>query len=604
MDTKKLKKRNEIDPAYQWNIDTMYQSMDQVNADIEEIQRLAGEFKALSGKFTKNGTTLLEAIKVMESIDRKLEHLYVYSRMKLDEDNSNSIYQELNGKVSTLMGQVGADMAFFTPELMELTNDQIQLFYEEEAGLAPYKFFLDDAFKLKPYTLSKAEEALLAQLSPVTDCAHKTYTMLNNADIKFGTIKDENGVSHQLTHGNMINFMESHCREIREEAFTKIYETYKSQINTIGTLYANSVTKGVTMSKIRGFDGVMERALFGNDIPTSVYNNLIDVVRKHLPALHKYMALRKEVLGLSQLHMYDVYVPLVKIEDKEISFDQAVQMINQALKPLGQEYLDIMNKGIQEGWVDVYENEGKTSGAYSFGSYDSYPFILMNYTSKLTDVLTLIHEMGHSMHSYFTRKNQPFIYGDYSIFVAEVASTVNECLLMEHLLANEEDHQMRLFLINRFIEEFRTTLFRQTMFAEFELITHKYVEQGGALTPKWLSEQYSKLNQDYFGPSMEQDQLIQYEWARIPHFYRPFYVYQYATGFSAANAISSKILKEGPSAAKDYLKFLSLGSSMYPVDELKVAGVDMSQPEAIEAAMNKFTWLVDLLEKELSNTAI
>ena len=378
-----------------------------------------------------------------------------------------------------------------------------------------------------------------------------------------------------------------------------MYESYKKLINTLAVNYNYNVKTDVVSSRLRKYDSALAAALSGGNIPLSVYHNLIAQVRASLPALHRYMELRKKLLGVDELKMYDVYVPLVQLPKKEIPFAQAVEMLAEGLAPLGDEYVSAARAGISAGWVDVYENQGKTSGAYSFGSYDSMPYVLMNYSDSLKDVFTLVHEMGHSMHSYYTRRTQPFTYGDHSIFTAEVASTVNESLLIRHLLRTEKDEQMKKYLLNYYIEEFRTTLFRQTMFAEFELAAHTEIENGGVLTAAWLNENYARLNSDYFGPAMAADEYIQYEWARIPHFYRGFYVYQYATGYSAATAISDRILQEGAPARDNYLEFLKSGSSNYPVELLKLAGVDMSCPEPVAMAMKTFSDLVAELEKML-----
>ena len=378
-----------------------------------------------------------------------------------------------------------------------------------------------------------------------------------------------------------------------------MYEAYKALINTIAVNYNYNTKNDVVSARIRKYDSARQAALSGGNIPEEVYDNLISVVNEYLPVVHKYIQLRKKVLGVDELKMYDIYVPLVQLPKKDIPYEEALKMMQEGLAPLGEEYLAQVDKGTKEGWIDVYENQGKTSGAYSFGSYDSKPYILLNYTNTLKDVFTIVHEMGHSMHSYYTRKTQPFTYGDHSIFTAEVASTVNESLLMQHLLATEKDPEMRKYLINYYIEEFRTTLFRQTMFAEFELASHREVENGGVLTAEWLCETYDALNKKYFGPALSDDEYIKYEWARIPHFYRGFYVYQYATGYSAATAISKKILTEGPQARDNYIEFLKSGSSDYPVELLKIAGVDMSGPEPIRMAMETFKNLVDELEKLL-----
>ncbi len=601
MGNKKLKLREEIDSKYKWNIEAMYADNDAWETDFEKVKELAEKVVSFQGKLTESAETLLTAIEANCDLDRTLEKVFVFSRMKLDEDNSNSVFQSMNGRCMALIAEVSAKLSFFTPELMSASEETILGYIEQLDGLKLYEFFLTDMLKMKKHVLSESEENILAQLSEVTSAPNNIFTMLNNADMTFGKIKDENGEEVELTHGNYINFMESYDRNVRKAAFESVYEAYKAQINTLAALYSTSVKNDCTKARIRHYESSRAAALSGNEIPESVYDNLIEVVHSYLPLLHEYMELRKEILGVDELKMYDVYVPLVKMPEKEIPFEEGIEMMLEALAPMGQDYLDNVKKAVEEGWMDVYENKGKTSGAYSFGCYDSYPYILLNYTDKLQDVLTVIHETGHSMHSLYTRQAQPFIYGDYSIFVAEVASTVNECLLLRHLLKKEKDPTMRKFLLNRFIEEFRTTVFRQAMFAEFELLAHRHVESGEALTAEWLCEEYDKLNTLYFGDALAHDDYIQYEWSRIPHFYRAYYVYQYSTGFSAATAISKKILTEGEPAVKKYKEFLSMGSSAYPVEELKVAGVDMTGKEPVVEAMETFRELIEefkeLIEK-------
>ena len=593
MGNKKLKTREEIDKKYKWDIEKMYSSTDEWEKDFQEVKELTEDFTSYSGTFTDSAEELLRSLKDADKIGLKAEKLYVFSKMKLDEDNTKSTYQEMHGRIVGLLAEAGSKMSFYTPELLAEPEEKIMGFIDENPDLELYRFALKDTLKGKKHVLTKKEEALLAKLSEVTGSSENLFSMLNNADMKFGTITDQDGDDLQVTHGNFISLMENHNRQVRKDAFTAVYETYKGHINTLSALYNTNVKNDVISAEIRNYENSRQRALEPDEIPETVYDNLIDVVHQYLPVLHDYLNLRKDILGYDELKMYDVYVPLVKVPEKEIPFEEAVKMMKQALAPLGQDYLDIVGRGIDERWIDVCENKGKTSGAYSFGSYDSYPYILLNYSGRLQDVLTLVHEMGHSMHSYYTRANQPYTYGNYSIFVAEVASTVNECLLLHHLLENEDDRDMKRFLLNRFIEEFRATVFRQTMFAEFELNAHRMVEEGGSLTAQWLSEEYDRLNTLYFGDAITHDDLIQYEWSRIPHFYSSYYVYQYATSFSAATAISQKILDEGDTAVDDYKKFLSAGSSQYPVEELKMVGVNMTQKEPLIKAMEMFKSLVE-----------
>ncbi len=597
MSDKKLKQRNEIPNEYKWNIEAMYPDENDWELDVKSSIEEAGKFAKFQGKLTESAQTLLEALKERDAIWQKLEHAFVYAAMKKDEDNREGKYQAMNDKCGSAIAQVSAVMSFFTPELLEASEETILGYIDEEEGLKQYDFLLKSVLKEKEHILSAAEENILAQMSEVTGATNEVFKMLNNADMNFGKVIDEDGDEVELTHGNYITFMESQDRRLRESAFTNMYEAYKELNNTIAVNYNYNVKTDVVGAKIRKYDSSLNAALDGNEIPTDVYHNLIKEVREYLPTVHKYMELRKKVLGVDELKMYDVYVPMVNLPKKDISFEEAVEMMAEGLAPLGEDYIAQVREGIKEGWIDVYENQGKTSGAYSFGSYDSMPYILLNYTNSLKDVFTIVHEMGHSMHSYYTRKTQPYTYGDHSIFTAEVASTVNESLLIKHLLETEKDPEMRKYLLNYYIEEFRTTLFRQTMFAEFELKAHEEIEKGGVLTAQWLNDTYEQLNTDYFGPAMAKDDFIKYEWSRIPHFYRGFYVYQYATGYSAATAISAKILEEGTPARDNYIKFLESGSSDYPVELLKIAGVDMASPEPVKMAMETFKGLVEELEK-------
>ncbi|MEG0291231.1 MAG: oligoendopeptidase F [Anaerovoracaceae bacterium] len=594
--SKSIKKRDEIENKYKWNIESMYQDEKNWEEDLNIALKKAEEFEGFQGILTKDSKTLLLAFKAKDEIWLKLEKAYVYSRMRRDENNSNEKYQGMCDKSGQIIAKVSANMSFFVPELIAADEKQLLDFLSNEEGLKVYEFVIKDILREKAHVLSKEEENILAQMSELTPATNDIFTMLNNADIKFGEITDEDGNKVPLTHGNYINFLESHNRSIRQEAYEKMYTAYKNIINTVSTTYNYNTKTDVVSARIRKYNSARASALSGDNIPESVYDNLVTVINEYLPVLHKYMRLRKEILGIDELKMHDVYVPLVKIPDRKITFEEGLDIMREGLSPLGSEYINRMNSGISSGWIDVYENEGKTSGAYSFGSYDSHPFILLNYTNTLKDVFTVVHEMGHSMHSSYTREAQPFVYGGHSIFTAEVASTVNENLLMKHLISKEQDLEMKKYLINLHIEEFRTTVFRQTMFAEFEHLTHKAIEDGESLTANFMCEEYNKLNKKYFGDVLGEDDFIKYEWARIPHFYNAFYVYKYATGYSAATAISDLILENGPN---DYLEFLKTGESDYPIELLKIAGVDMSSPLPIKKAMEEFKLLVDEFEKLL-----
>ena len=594
---KKLKTRSEISQPDKWDIEAMYPDEAKWDADIKMGLTKAESFATFSGTLTKDSQRLFAALTLRDEIWQMLERAFVYGRMRRDEDNTSEKYQAMVDRISTDLAKVSSMMSFFTPELLETPEEVIQGFLTENNDLAIYQHMMDTIFREKAHVLTQAEENILAQMSEITGSTGEIFTMLNNADLKFSSIIDEDGQQVELTHGNYITFMESHDRSVRKSAFESMYQSYESLSNTLATTYSFNTKTDVVSARIRAYSSSRAAALSGDNIPEMVYDNLVTAVNNNLPALHKYMNLRKKMLGVDQLQMHDVYVPLVKLPKRDISFREAVEIMLTSLAPLGDPYLEGVKTGISQGWIDIYENQGKTSGAYSFGSYDSKPYILLNYTDTLKDVFTLVHEMGHSMHSYFTRASQPFVYGGHSIFTAEVASTVNENLLMKDLLQKETDPIMKQYLLNMHIESFRTTLFRQTMFAEFEALTHKTVEEGGSLTAQWLCQEYKKLNQKYFGPALANDAYIQYEWARIPHFYRAFYVYKYATGYTAAAALSDGILKDGATAKDRYIDFLKTGESNDPIELLKIAGVDMGSTKPVESAMEVFKNLVDEFER-------
>lgn len=600
MNTKELKTRDQIDSKYKWNIEAMIPDESVISGELETIKKEAEAYgEDFAGRLTESADTLLAAFQKRDDIWRKLEKIYVYARMRRDENNAETKYQAMADQCNSVIAAVSASMAFFTPELLSASEETILAYIDAAPGLEIYRFAICDTMRQKAHILTQAEENILAQMSEITGATNDIFTMLNNADIKFGTIIDEDGDETEVTHGNFIKFMESHDRDVRKNAYNAVYDAYKELINTIASAYNYNTKTDVVSARIRKYESARAAALSGDNIPAEVYDNLVAEVHKNLPAMHRYVELRKKLLGVDKLYMYDMYVPLIKLPETSVSFEEGLDIMRDALQPLGEEYLTKMNKGIEEGWIDVYENKGKTSGAYSFGCYDSYPYILLNYTDTLKDVFTIIHEMGHSMHSRYTRDEQPYIYGSHSIFTAEVASTVNESLLMQHLLRTEDEKEMRKYLLNMHLEEFRTTLFRQTMFAEFEDITHKAIESGETLTAEWMCQQYEDLNAQYYGSAVEKDDVIRYEWARIPHFYNAFYVYKYATGYSAATAISKKILTEGKPAAQDYIRFLKTGESDHPIELLKIAGVDMSSPLPVQQAMETFNQLLDEFESLL-----
>ena len=600
MNTKELKTRDQIDSKYKWNIEAMIPDESVISGELETIKKEAEAYgEDFAGHLTESADTLLAAFQKRDDIWRRLEKIYVYARMRRDENNAETKYQAMADQCNSVIAAVSASMAFFTPELLSASEETILAYIDAAPGLEIYRFAICDTMRQKAHILTQTEENILAQMSEITGATNDIFTMLNNADIKFGTIIDEDGDETEVTHGNFIKFMESHDLDVRKNAYNAVYDAYKELINTIASAYNYNTKTDVVSARIRKYESARAAALSGDNIPAEVYDNLVAEVHKNLPAMHRYVELRKKLLGVDKLYMYDMYVPLIKLPETSVSFEEGLDIMRDALQPLGEEYLTKMNKGIEEGWIDVYENKGKTSGAYSFGCYDSYPYILLNYTDTLKDVFTIIHEMGHSMHSRYTRDEQPYIYGSHSIFTAEVASTVNESLLMQHLLRTEDEKEMRKYLLNMHLEEFRTTLFRQTMFAEFEDITHKAIESGETLTAEWMCQQYEDLNAQYYGSAVEKDDVIRYEWARIPHFYNAFYVYKYATGYSAATAISKKILTEGKPAAQDYIRFLKTGESDHPIELLKIAGVDMSSPLPVQQAMETFNQLLDEFESLL-----
>ncbi|MBQ3924458.1 MAG: oligoendopeptidase F [Firmicutes bacterium] len=586
--------RKDIAEKYKWDIESMYLDPAGWEADIEKALALAKDLAALKGSIARDGASLEKALHIHDDMWLAAEHAYVYSRMKRDEDNRVEKYQAMNARAQGVLARISSLTSFFIPELLESSEEKVLSFINENSGLAVYEHLLKDVFRKKDHVLSEAEENIIAQFSEVIGASSDVFTMLNNADIDFGTIKDGSGDDVPMSHGNYVNHLRSDDRVLRKNAYEKMYETFRSLINTIAANYSANVKANVTSAKIRGYKNARSASLAQDNVPDAVYDRLVSAVNEELPTLHRYIELKKKLLGTDELFMYDVYAPVIRIEEEKIPYEEAVEIVKKALAPMGEEYVSRLSGGFDDGWVDVMENTGKTSGAYSFGSYDSKPFVLLNYTDSLDDVFTVIHEMGHSMHSSYTRENQPFIYGSHSIFTAEVASTVNENLLMKYLIANEKDLTKRKYLLAKHIEDFRGTVFRQTMFAEFEDMAHREMAENGALTPGWLCDTYDALNTKYFGPALGHDDLIKYEWARIPHFYSAFYVYKYATGYSAASAISDMILQNG---AENYIEFLKTGESDWPIELLKIAGVDMETEKPVRDAMKVFRGLVDELEK-------
>ena len=594
---KKLKQRDEIDVRYKWNIEEMYADDEAWEADFALLDEMADKAAAFEGRLGESATTLKAALKARDAMWQKAEKVYVYAHMKSDEDTRVAKYQELDRRAQALTSQLAAKLSFFTPELTELESDTVEKFINEDDELRVYSYMLFDLMRMREHVLPKEQENLMAQFGEISGAPKDIFSMINDADIKFGSVTDADGYEVELTHGNYVSLMESRNRDVRREAYEKLYDAFIKQKNTLASTYFYNVKKNVIFSRIRKYPSALAAALDVDNIPEVVYTKLIEAVNAKLPAMHKYMEIRKRLLGVDELRMYDIYAQLADMPEKKVKYEDALNTVRTALKPMGEKYIADMNEGIKAGWIDVFENEGKTSGAYSFGSYDSMPYVLLNYNNKFKDAFTIIHELGHSMNSLYTRRKQPYIYGGHSIFTAEVASTVNECLLMQDLLSKCEDKLEKLYLLTIYIEEFRATVFRQTMFAEFEMMTHKAVELGEILTCERLCDIYGELNKKYFGAAVVCDDRISMEWARIPHFYNAFYVYKYATGYSAAVAISNKLINEGETARNAYLNFLSAGDSDYPIELLKGAGVDMSGSEVVESALDTFAGLIEQLDE-------
>ncbi|MGI1804102.1 oligoendopeptidase F [Exiguobacterium sp. TDN 0502] len=593
--------RQDVDVTETWNLESIYATNEAWEEEFESIKAMLPLLVEYKGRLGQSAETLYEGLQLRDEVSRRLYKLYTYAHMRYDENTADSFYQAMNDRARTLASQIGATLAFMTPELLAVPEATIESYLNENPDLAVYRHAFDELNQERDHVLTEAEEAILAKAGEVLGQSGTTFGMLNNADLTFPKIKGEDGEEMELTHGRFITFLESSDRSVREAAFKAMYGTYAKYTNTLASTLAGSVKKDNFYADIRKFPSARAAALHGNAIPESVYDGLVEAVHDHLPLLHRYVALRKRVLGLDELHMYDMYTPLVSEVEMKVSYEEAKQLMVEGLAPLGSEYKHILEEGLSERWVDVRETRGKRSGAYSSGAYDTQPFILMNWQDNINNLFTLAHEFGHSVHSYYTRKSQPYPYGDYSIFVAEVASTTNEALLNDYLLKKVTDRKEKLYLLNNQLETFRGTLFRQTMFAEFEHAIHDAARLGQSLTPEFLTSTYYELNQKYFGDEIVLDEEIGLEWARIPHFYYNYYVYQYATGISAAAALTDQILEEGQPAVERYINnFLKAGSSDYPIEVLKAAGVDMTTKAPVEAALRQFERVLDEFEALLA----
>lgn len=596
-----IKERREVPKEAQWDLERIFKTDEEFQKEIEAVRKQIDEFAKLEGHTTESAKTFYRSITAGNEIERRLNKLYTYASMKSDEDVANTENQAKKEQVVNLYNYASSKMYFQTPELLNTEKEVIESFYQAEPKLLEHKTNIEEVYRYKPHTLPKEEEKLLSNLSSAFGNDETTYGYLTDSDLDFGTIHDENGVEVPLTDTNFSIYIKSSKREVRKEAFERLYEVYKQFQNTITATFNGAIKQNVAMAHIKHYKTSFEAALFGDELDSKVYDTLVSSVRNHLDVLHDYYRLRKEVLNLKELHLYDVYTNLVPDTDTKYPFETASRLVLDALKPLGDAYINDLKQAFTESWIDIYPNKNKRGGAYSSGSYDTMPYVLLNYQDKLDDVSTLAHELGHSMHSFYTRKNQPYQYGDYPIFVAEVASTVNELLLAKHTLKVSTNKNERLAILNQLLELFKGTIYRQVMFAEFEKYAYDLVEQDEVITPDKLCKKYYELNQDYFGSDVVVDKEIAYEWEKVPHFYYHFYVYKYATGISAACHIVEGILS-GDEAKRDaYLKMLANGCRENPLNTLKIAGVDMTDNEVYESAIRMFADTIEEFRNELKS---
>lgn len=592
-----LPTRDQVAVEDTWDLSLMYADRDAWEADVKLAQEMGKKLAAQEGHVCDSAQSLLQTLQQNTDLYRKLVHLDVYVSCLSDQDTGNDTHQEMSQRFCSIIAGIQSSISFITPEILELEPAQLESYYQQCPELEAYRIDLEDTLRLKPHILSKDMEKLLADAAEVCGNPGQTYSIFSNADMKFPEVMDENGEMVQITHGRFVPLEESADRRVRKETFEKLYGVYKQYSRTLASIYSGHVKQLIFQAQARHYDNTLEAAVNEVNVSPQVYHNLIETVNRNLDKMHRYVRLRKRLLGADELHMYDIYTPIIAGVSKKIPFAEARETVLKALAPLGEDYLQVVREGFENRWIDVYENEGKRSGAYSTGSYDSCPYILLNYSGTLDDMFTLIHEMGHSMHTWHSNHAQPPMYANYRIFVAEVASTCNEILLMEYLLAHTTDKKERAYLLNHYLDSFKGTVYRQTMFAEYEMVTNRMAEEGQSLTAEALTKVYYDLNCKYYGPDMVSDPEIGVEWARIPHFYYNFYVYQYATSFSAAVAIARSILTEGAPAVERYKKFLSGGSSLPPVELLKIAGVDLTTAQPIQDALEVFGQVIEELEE-------
>ena len=586
--------RSEIDNEFKWAVNDIYSSDNVWEEDYQKLIKQAGEPCEYQFVLTESADNLYNVLKELNDTDYLVERLYVYAFMRYYEDTANSMYQDMSGRAQAAAAKCAEKYAFVEPAILSM-DENVLYEYLKDDRLKLYKHMIDDMLSQKEHSLSEKEEVLLAKASQVMSVPNEIFSKFNNADVHFGSIIDESGNKVELTNGTYVKYMQSQQRSVRKEAFECLYKEYKQHINTLAACFYGNVKQAVFRAEARKYESTLHMYLSDSFIPVDVYKNLINTVDDNLNLMHRYVDIRKKALGVDELHFYDIYAPMVADYEWKVTYDEARQMVLEALAPMGEEYVAKVKEGFETGWVDVYENKGKRTGAFSWGAYGTHPYVFLNFSGTLDDVFTIIHEMGHAMHTYYSNSNQPYIYAGYKIFVAEVASTCNEALLMNYLLEsckNDKDDKRRKYLLNHYFEQFKGTLFRQTMFAEFEMTAHKMVEEGNVLTADNLCDVYRKLNEKYFGSECVIDDEIAYEWARIPHFYTPFYVYQYATGYSAAIAIAAGILKGDKNIKEGYRKFLSGGCSMHPIELLKLCGIDMEKPDVVQSALDVFKELL------------
>lgn len=593
---KELLKREEIPVKDTWNTSDMYETIADWEKELTFIKSVIDEIEAFEGKAAASAKALLTVSDKDALVSEKLSLAHNYASRLFDQDQGNSTHQAMVAKVSGLYADYAARTAFVNPEILALDPETLETYYKEEPSLELYRKSINEIYRMKPHSLSAEMEKLVALTAEMSGTAGDTYAIFNNADITFPEIEDEDGEMVRITHGRLGTFFQSTNRRVREDAFRGYYNTYKNYLNTLASLYNGQVKQLVFHAKARNYNSTLEASVDHANVSPSIYKNLVNTVTNNMDKLHRYVALRKKCLGVDDLHMYDFSIPMIPDIAKEIPYEEAKATLLKAIVPLGEDYVAKVKEGLENRWVDVYENQGKASGAYSAGAYGTHPFVLMNYTDTLHDVFTLAHEMGHAMHSYYSNKTQPFIYSRYTTFVAEVASTCNEILLLEYLLKNTTDKKERAYLLNHYIDMFKGTIYFQTFLAEFEMLSNEMVEAGESLNADNLNKLYMDLNIKYYGPEVVCDEEIAYGWARIPHFYYNFYLYQYATGFASAVAIAYSILNEGAPAVERYKNFLSGGCSDTPIELLKIAGVNLETPAPIEAALEVMSKLLDELE--------